>query len=877
MSEPAGPETTPANQPAAYSEDSISVLEGLAAVRKRPAMYVGGTDARGMHHLVWEVVDNAIDEALAGHCDEIKVTLKPDDSISVVDNGRGIPVGPYTKTDDPKLKGRPTVEIVMTILHAGGKFGDNAYKVSGGLHGVGVSCVNALADWLEVEVAREGKLHAMAFARGDVTDELKVVGEAKSSGTKISWKPDASIFGDLNHDYATIANRLRERAYLNPGIKLVITDQRPEDLGGPAGGGEKTETFKFDDGLRQMVVDLNQGKATLHDPPVSITTESEDGRLACDIALQYVDSYSESITCFANNINTADGGTHLSGFKTALTRTLNNYAKNTGILKGNGPTLSGDDWREGLVSVISVKLPDPQFEGQTKGKLLNGEVEGLVSSAVGDALQTWCEEHPADAKKICQKAVLAAEAREAARKARELTRRKGALDSGGLPGKLYDCTSKDVHSSEIYLVEGDSAGGSAKGGRDHRTQAILPLKGKILNVEKARLDKILGFEEIRTIIQALSTGIGEEFDIEKLRYGKIIIMTDADVDGSHIRTLLLTFFFRQMPELIRQGRVFIAQPPLYRVSRGKKNEYVLNERKMRTTLADLGLDGATLVVFDQAGTSTQRTEARRLVGDDLRIALDTLTHVHDLVSIVERRGLSLDQLLGERSNDPTGQNRLPRILLDVPADESVNGLSGTHFFWSDADEEAFREKNTLTLKDPDLDNEPGVTRQAIRRDLHEVADLEKQLAALSELGLDAGDWSRKHEQTVTGALAPTKYELQVPGKGKNKAAASEDAGDDAPSGNLKVVAVPGLGGVAEAILDAGRRGLEVTRFKGLGEMDADVLWETTMNPENRTLMRVTWDAASEAERLFSVLMGEEVEPRRRYIEDHALEVKNLDV
>ncbi len=868
MSDGSAPDHAPdtPNAPATgadYSEDSISVLEGLAAVRKRPAMYVGGTDARGLHHLVWEVVDNAIDEALAGHCDEIKVTLKPDDSISVVDNGRGIPVGPY-KHENPTLNGRPTVEIVLTILHAGGKFENNAYKVSGGLHGVGVSCVNALAEWLEVEVARDGKLHAMTFARGDVTDELKVVGEAKSTGTKVTWKPDPTIFGDVGHDYATIANRLRERAYLNPGIKLVITDQRPEELGGPpASQGEKTETFKFDDGLRQMVKDLNAGKTTLHDPPVSITTESEDGRLACDIALQYVDSYSESITCFANNINTPDGGTHLSGFKTALTRTLNNYAKNTGILKGSGPTLSGDDWREGIVSVISVKLPDPQFEGQTKGKLLNGEVEGLVSAAVGDALNTWCEEHPADAKKICQKAVLAAEAREAARKARELTRRKGALDSGGLPGKLYDCTSKDVESSEIYLVEGDSAGGSAKGGRDHETQAILPLKGKILNVEKARLDKILGFEEIRTIIQALSTGIGEEFDIGKLRYGKIVIMTDADVDGSHIRTLLLTFFFRQMPELIKGGRVFIAQPPLYQVSRGKKSEFVLNERRMRQVLGELGLDGATLTVFTKPGSDADRAEAQHITGQPLVQLLETMTHLDDLVTIVGRRGLDFTDLLAKRADDPTGENRLPRILLEVPADESVNGLSGMHFFWSDEQEEAFRTEHDLTLKDPDLNDEPGITRQAIRRDLHEVRDLEKYIAKLDDFGIDIADWGLKPQQTITGAMAPTKFELHIAG------ASAESAG--------RTVAIASLADVAEAILDAGRHGMEIKRFKGLGEMDADQLWETTMNPENRTLLRVTWDAASEAERLFSVLMGEEVEPRRRYIEDHALEVKNLDV
>jgi len=857
---------TPAPPPAgeSYSEDSISVLEGLAAVRKRPAMYVGGTDSRGLHHLVWETVDNSIDEALAGHCDDIQVTLKADNSVMVVDNGRGIPVGPY-KHENPNLNGKPTVEIVMTVLHAGGKFDSNSYKVSGGLHGVGVSCVNALAEWLEVEVARDGKLHHMSFARGDTHEQLKQIGTRETTGTKIHWRPDRDIFGDLTHDYPTIANRLRERAYLNPGIKLVITDERPPEAGGIAPGG-KTETFKFDDGIIEMVRHLNQAKTALHEP-ISVSTESEDGSLSCDVALQYVDSYSENLICFANNINTPDGGTHLSGFKTALTRTLNNYAKANGVLKGSAPSPSGDDWREGLVAVISVKIPDPQFEGQTKGKLLNGEVEGLVSAAMGEALNNWTEENPGDAKKICMKAVMAAEAREAARKARDLTRRKGALDSGGLPGKLYDCTSKNVEESEIYLVEGDSAGGSAKGGRDHNTQAILPLKGKILNVEKARLDKILGFEEIRTIIQALNCGIGsDDFDVTKLRYGKIIIMTDADVDGSHIRTLLLTFFFRQMPDLIKQGRIFIAQPPLYQVLRGKKSEYVLNERRMQAVLGGLGLDDTQLVVYanhDQA----DRAEAARIAGQDLGQALEALTQLDDLVEIVKRRGLTLAELLAMRTQDPRGEGKLPALQVNVAADETSNGLTGSHFFWSEADEEAFREKNNLVVEDPDLPIEspdrvlsPG-QRLVVRRELHEIADLEKVFAKLDALGLDIQDYFLKPMPTVTGAMAPTKFELIA------------KASSDAP----KITPLVNLAEVAAGILDAGRQGLEIKRFKGLGEMDADQLWDTTMNPENRTLMRVTWDAASEAENLFSVLMGEHVEPRRKYIEDHALEVKNLDV
>jgi DNA gyrase subunit B len=856
-------ESGKSNADQAYTEENISVLEGLAAVRKRPAMYVGGTDSRGLHHLVWETVDNSIDEALAGHCDEIHVTLKSDNSVTVVDNGRGIPVGPY-RHENPQLNGKPTVEIVMTVLHAGGKFDSNSYKVSGGLHGVGVSCVNALSEWLEVEVARDGKLHHMTFARGDTHQQLKVIGERQGTGTKISWRPDRDIFGDIVHDYATIANRLRERAYLNPGIKLVIEDQRSAEQG----GADKTEVFKFDDGIIEMVRHLNQAKTALHEP-IAVSSESEDaagGSLICDVALQYVDSYSENLICFANNINTPDGGTHLSGFKTALTRTLNNYAKNNGVLKGSGPSPSGDDWREGLVAVISVKIPDPQFEGQTKGKLLNPEVEGLVSSAMGEALTNWTEEHPADAKKICMKAVMAAEAREAARKARDLTRRKGALDSGGLPGKLYDCTSKNVEESEIYLVEGDSAGGSAKGGRDHNTQAILPLKGKILNVEKARLDKILGFEEIRTIIQALNCGIGQDdFDLSKLRYGKIIIMTDADVDGSHIRTLLLTFFYRQMPELIRHGRIFIAQPPLYQVLRGKQSEYVLNERRMQQVLGKLGVEETELIIYDQHD-SAGRVEARRITGEPLRQALEVLTQLGELVIIVQRRGLTFAELMAMRDRDPAGQQRLPILSVQVPADETSNGLTGTHYFWSREDEADFREQNRLTVDDPDFLDENGSAdeddrRAVVRRELHEVDELQRVFARLEELGLNIADYSLKPRQTVTGAMAPTRYELIT------------RAGRDHPHTQPLV----NLAEIAPAILDAGRRGLEVKRFKGLGEMDADQLWETTMNPENRTLLRVTDDAASDAERLFSTLMGEHVEPRRKYIEDHALEVKNLDV
>jgi DNA gyrase subunit B len=823
-----------------YTEDSIKVLEGLAAVRKRPAMYVGGTDARGMHHLVWEVVDNAIDEALAGHCDEIHVTINADESVTVVDNGRGIPVGPY-KHENPQLNGKPTVEIVMTILHAGGKFDSNSYKVSGGLHGVGVSCVNALAEWLEVEVVRAGKIYNIGFERGVVTEPLKVVGESDTRGTKISWRPDKDIFGDLPHNYDTIAGRLRERAYLNPGIKIIVADARP---------GGKTDTFQFNDGIIEMVRHQTEGKTGLHEP-IYVKTEAHDGALVCEVALRYVDSYNELITTFANNINTVDGGTHLSGFKTALTRTLNSYARKENILKGDANP-SGDDWREGLVAVISVKIPNPQFEGQTKGKLLNGEIEGMVNTAVGEALMNWCEERPADAKRICGKAILAAQAREAARKARELTRRKGALDSGGLPGKLADCMSKEVDKSELYLVEGDSAGGPAKQGRDRDYQAILPLKGKILNVEKARLDKILGFEEIRIMIQALRCGIGEEFDVEKLRYGKVIIMTDADVDGSHIRTLLLTFFFRQMPELVKQGRIYIAQPPLYLVTRGKRREFILNERKLRQSLTALGTDGTELIIRNDTGE-----EVRRIAGDELRQAMKLLEQLEELATIVSRRGISFLDFLDLRSQDPEAKGRFPRFRVLVGNDNM--------FFWDEKSELAALKVRGVAI-DPLTSDAYQLTskgdRIAIpRHELHEVKELEKLLPTLAAMNLPIEDYALTQEISVSGEHLPTKYAL------------STNHGSE----DIKLINVPNIAEIVDAIHGIGRTGMEIKRFKGLGEMNFDELWETTMDPAKRTLMRVQWDAASEADKLFTILMGENVEQRRKFIEDHALEVKNLDV
>lgn len=837
-----------------YSEQSIKVLEGLEAVRKRPGMYIGDTTARGLHHLVYEIVDNSIDEHMAGRCDRIEIHIHGDGSVSIVDAGSGIPVGPYSH-QNPTLNGKPTVEIVFTVLHAGGKFDHDAYKTSGGLHGVGASVVNALSEWLEVEVARTGKLYTMSFERGAVTEELHVVGERQKTGTKVSFKPDPEIFPETEYRYEVLSARLKELAYLNPGLTIVISDERSE----------KNDTFCFPDGIQAFVGFLSEGKNILHEKPVYLQFEDEEQSLLCEVAMQYNDSYNETLLSFANNINTIEGGTHLSAFKTALTRTLNNYARANSLLK-NDSAPTGDDVREGLVAIVSIKVSDPQFEGQTKTKLGNAEVESFVNTNFGQRLSEWLEEHPADAKRIVQKGIMAAQAREAARKARELTRRKGSLDTGGLPGKLYDCTSKDVETSEIFLVEGDSAGGSAKGGRDYATQAILPLRGKILNVEKARLDKILGFEEIRAIIQALNCGIGDDFDLNKLRYGKVIIMTDADVDGSHIRTLLLTFFFRQMKQLIENERVFIAQPPLYQVTRGKKSEYVLNERSMREVLTSLGLDGPKLVVFNE-----QRDNTTEYEGDVLAGVFRKVGEMIELVGNMERRGMSFKKLLELREQDPAGENRLPRVHLFVPPDASSNGLTGDHFFWSEQDEDAFRQQHGLTSDDPELDGvlessnadaeHPAGPRKAIRKELHESRKLQRLIRELTEHGFDIGDYHRIREQQVTGDYEPAKFELHTQ---DNK-------------GNTKIRPIDNLPGIFEAILEYGREGMEIKRFKGLGEMDPDQLWETTMDPDHRVLLKVTMDAASEAEKLFSVLMGEDVEPRRKYIEDHALEVKNLDV
>ncbi len=877
----------------AYGSEQIKVLEGLEAVRKRPGMYIGGTGNKGLHHLIWETVDNAIDEAMAGFATTVTVSIQADGSCCVIDDGRGIPVDPIVH-EDPQLDGKPAVEIVMTRLHAGGKFGQegSAYKVSGGLHGVGVSCVNALSEYLEAEVYRDGKVYMIEFERGQVVKELHVVGDIptgskRTTGTKIIFRPDPQIFAATDFDYSFVQNRLRELSFLNPGIAIILTDERVDEDGKP-----RSDTFRAKHGLLEYVEHLMTGKTAVS-APVYIRKEDEELGFVCEVALQYHDGYSETLLSFANNINNVDGGTHASGFKVAVTRSLNGYARKSGIIKDKDPTPTGEDLREGLIAIVSVKLPDPTFNNQPKERLLNPEIEGFTSSAVSQAFESWLEEHPAEAKRLAMKGIVAAQAREAARKARELTRRKSALESGSMPHKLRDCKTKDVNRSELFIVEGDSAGGSATQGRDVETQAILPLKGKILNVEKARVDKMLAFEEIRTLISALRCGIGSDLDVSKLRYGKIIIMTDADVDGSHIRTLLLTFFFRQMTEIVKRGRVYIAQPPLYQILRGKKARYVLNDQEMDDVLTEIALDGATLIVRDidnvmpdgDAPEPSEPIEVCRISGDEAAKLVKTLRRLAELVEIAERRGIKFPDLLAIRSDDPTGASRLPS--------HRVTWQGGEQHAWSEGDALQILETRQLRLADTAEDESPtetngadgadgtngtnGVDAAAIDprplaalRELHENRELEKLFITLKGLGLSIDDYALTREESVTGEKMPAKYVWTTVAK-----RAPTEGDDDAPA--ERQFEATNLAQIMDALRDIGRRGMEVKRFKGLGEMDAEQLWETTMDPSCRTMMRVTMEQAQQAEMLFATLMGEHVEPRRKFIEDHALEVKNLDV
>ena len=843
--------------PDAYNESKIRVLDDVEHVRTRPGMYIGGYNPRGLHHLVYEIVDNSIDEALAGFCKSILVKINADGSCTVVDDGRGIPVGIHP------TEGVPTVEVVFATLGAGGKFehdDHSAYKTSGGLHGVGASVVNFVSEWMEIEVSRDGAVHHMVFERGVKSSDLKVVGKTNKTGTKVTFKPDPTLFTEQNGGvqflHETLVNRLRELAFLNAGVEIVFEDER---VG-------KRDSFKYEKGLTEYVAFLNEGKTALS-PVISFVKEDTVQRLVVEAALQYTDGYNETILTFANNINNHDGGTHLSGFKTALTGTINRHAEQKGWIKDSRPT--GDDLREGLTAVVSVKLPEPSFESQTKDKLLNVEIESFVQSVVNEKLAAFLEENPKDAKTIFEKGMMAAEAREAARKARELTRRKNSLEGNSLPGKLADCRSKSNEDTELFLVEGDSAGGSAKQGRDSNVQAILALRGKLLNVEKANLVKMLGHEEIRTIISALGCGIRDDFNIDKRRYGRLIIMTDADVDGSHIRTLLLTFFFRHMQELIRAGRVFIAQPPLYLVTQKRKSKYVLNEREMRQIFTELGLEGTSLVVRD-ADTGA---ESRRLSGEELRKATELLGRLEELVKVIQRRGIDFAQFLGRRVD-----GKLPHYRVMVDGVEE--------FLLTSKDREVFIDRHKdSTVADPEMDQVHGETPAAAGppakangtpasngnangsaggnghrhhkiQELHEVRELEKLFPQLEEFGLSIDDYFLTQEESVSGEKLMTRYAL-----------VNESTTHD----------VAGVSQLMPTIHRIGKTGIEVKRFKGLGEMNAEQLWETTLDPNARTLLRVTLEEAADAERMFSVLMGEDVERRRQFIEEHALEVKNLDV
>ena len=831
-----------------YGASQIDKLEGLEAVRKRPGMYIGDPDVRGLHHCVFEVLDNSIDEHLAGYCDTIDVSLNVDGSISIADDGRGIPVEVH-----PKFK-IPAVELVLTSLHAGGKFGQGAYKYSGGLHGVGAKCVNALSDWFIAEVTREKQVHRIRFERGSTTEPLEVVADAPAdaSGTKVTFFPDATIFTDtIVFEFDRLATRMRELTFLNPGLTINLEDKRPESA--------KKGTFYYARGIVEFVEQLGENKTLIHDDPVELHGKRSieidyDGKVMeddvfADVVFQYNDSYKDNILCFANSIPNADGGTHLTGFRGALTRAINQYAKANKILKDKDPSLSGDDVREGIVCVISVKMPNPRFSSQTKGKLVNAEIEGVVSSIVYEGLQEYFDENPNLAKMIIDRAVNAARAREAARKARE-TVRKSVMSGGGLPGKLADCSERDPAKSEIYIVEGDSAGGSAKSGRNRINQAILPLRGKVINVEKARLHRALQNKEIQAMITAIGAGIGDgdqegAFNVEKVRYHKVIIMTDADIDGEHIKTLLLTFFCRHMPDLVKSGYLYIAQPPLYKVTRKKREEYIADDDALNEILIQLGSEDVRLKKY---GTSDE------VDADLLRSVLDTLAQLTKFTSALEGHGGSFREILKLKKD-----GKLPEFMVRV----RLGNEETVHYLHDEADLNAFAEENRdLRLNNEELTEEEieqfkekyeGAQRRAVKRDLNESMAISKILERLGEFGLDTDPFFSDDKPV---------YEL-IEG----------DGGDDGP------VPVFNLFEILDRVLEIGRKGMRIQRFKGLGEMNAKELFSTTMDPERRQLLQVKLDEDNEleADRMFDILMGDVVEPRKRFIEDNALNVRNLDV
>ena len=830
-----------------YDAAQIDKLEGLEAVRKRPGMFIGDPDERGLHHLVYEVLDNSIDEHLAGFCTKIEVTIHVDGSISVRDNGRGIPVDVH-----PKWK-MPAIELVLTNLHAGGKFGQGAYKYSGGLHGVGAKCTNALSEWFKAEVSRDGKVYHMAFAKGRTTDKLSVIGAVKNkkaTGTLITFLPDPTIFTlTTEFKFERLGTRLRELAFLNPGLEITLTDESVDP--------PKKERFYYKHGIEEFVRQLGENKQVLHPKPIVISRQRDE--VFVDVVLQYNDSYNDQILPFANSIANPDGGTHLTGFRTALTRAINQYAKQNSLLKDKDPSISGDNVREGLIAVLSVKLPNPRFESQTKVKLVNTEIDGIVNSSVYDGLMTHFDKNPPIARRVFEKVLTAARAREAARKARE-TIRKGALTGGGLPGKLADCSERDPELTELYIVEGDSAGGSAKQGRDRRYQAILPIRGKLINVEKAREDQFLKNAEIQAMITAIGAGIGKSkeesngkdesvFDMTKLRYGRIIIMTDADVDGSHIRTLLLTFFFRQMTDLVRAGRIYIAQPPLYQIKRKKREEYVEDDARLNKILISLGAEDVRLknLADEKEFTATQ-----------LKDILESLEKLAKLSEAVRRHGGDFETYLSHRSSK-TG--KLPNYLVKV----RDGNEESAHYFHDEKGVRKFHQENLdLNLFDTEIGQEllplneaptraDGTRRRGRLVELHESAVIEKIIAELARKGLKVDHYAASDRPI---------FEL-IEGEGEK-------------SSSHPLFSIPEI---LQKILEIGRRGVQIKRFKGLGEMNAKELFETTMNPEKRKLLKVDLneDNAVDADKMFTILMGDVVEPRRQFIEDNALNVRNLDV
>src|SRR5690349_7627766 len=835
-----------------YTAENIKVLEGLEAVRLRPAMYIGSTGEMGLHHLVYEVVDNSVDEALAGHADRIDVTIHIDNSITVIDNGRGIPV------DDMVVNGEKisAAEVVLTTLHAGGKFDSSNYKVSGGLHGVGVSCVNALSHQLDLEVWRDNNVWEQNYSKGVPQGKLKKTGNTKKRGTKVHFLPDKEIFTTIEYNYDTLAQRLRELAFLNKGLLITLTDERTTDS---KTGEAKSAEFKYNGGIAEFVKHLNRGKQVLHDKPIYM--EAERDGVTMEIAVQYNDGYSEAVFSFANNINTVDGGTHLSGFRTALTRTINYAGQQLGLFKDLKENLSGDDVREGLVAVVSVKLSQPQFEGQTKGKL-NSDIAGVVQVFVNERLGAFLEQNPTIARRVINKAIEAARAREAARKARDLTRRKGALDGGGLPGKLADCSERSADRCEIYLVEGESAGGTAKQGRDRRFQAILPLKGKILNVEKARYDKMLGHEEIRAMITALGCGIGkDDFDPAKLRYGKVILMTDADVDGSHIRTLLLTFFFRHMTELIKRGHVYIAQPPLYRIKKGKFEQYIKDDREFVKVMVRRAAEGMTVRYGEGAA---------KLEGPELT---KFMTKLNEYLGFFEKVNKHLRE---ERIAE-----LLPRIDFTARTDfeGSDKGIPQkiTKLYKA---LKAMEKDRAIKAKEPIFEEEHSLWTVSFVNSQGAEHVIHWELASTPEYR----QMMSKYKQIEQYMEPPYFIEAATKDGSTNaeEAAGEEKVEQKTPkTSKKKVEAVTVEKGSPRELFDyvvnEGRKDYTIQRYKGLGEMSAEQLWQTTMDPERRTLLSVKLEDITETETIFSTLMGEDVEARRKFIEENALEVKNLDI